>query len=179
MSPRKVLYVLNIRTISWLGPSAVLFLQLSVLASKSLKRTSMPTYISLPFFSQTARNLCSAVSILLLKPLWWHGLLLANPSDMLSGKESFLACLHLLPPPFSPSPLWNPLQCDCPPPTILTAFTMLDSDSRQTRPWPLLLPHPFPPPPMAFKTADLPPREILFPWFWASCVFQALLWPLW
>lgn len=60
---------------------------------------------------------------------------------MLYKVESFLTCLHLLPPPFPASPLWNSLQCDWPP-TILTAFTRFDSDSRQTRPWPLL-PHPF------------------------------------
>ena len=31
---------------------------------------------------------------------------------------------------------------------------------------------------VAFKTADLPPRPILLPWFWACCVFRAFLWPV-
>lgn len=118
---------------------------IAVFASKSLKGTGIPTYISLPFaLVLNCWHLSCPIG-----NLQWH-----FPGERVIPGLSAPDATSLCPLSFSGVPPLNEM-----------AFLSVDSNFRPTSPWPLLLPHLFLS--VAFKTADLPPRETLLPGFGA------------
>lgn len=151
---------LNYYNHSWIGPLVILFLQLQFLSPNLLKGPLLATPSCLELLASV---LC----------LWhWH-LMQWPPIGNVQGRfpwEGVILCLFA-PAAASPCPLsfsGVPRCGTLAPPLNEGAFPRVDHDFRQASSWPLLLPHLFLS--VAFKTADLPPRELLLPWFEAACV---------